>query len=117
MRFTGKTAVVTGAGQGIGAAIVTKLASEGARVAALDLNQDNAQGVIDTLDGDHLALKCNVGDSADVIKAIRTARKEFGRLDFAVNCAGIGQAKGDGSDKFYGAMNQRNEELAAKYPH
>ena len=55
MRFTGKTAVVTGAGQGIGAAIVTKLASEGARVAALDLNQDNAQGVIDTLDGDHLA--------------------------------------------------------------
>jgi len=75
MRLTGKTAIVTGAGQGIGAAIVAKLASEGVRVAALDLNQDNAQGVIDKLDGDHLALKCNVGDSVDVIKAIRTARR------------------------------------------
>lgn len=112
MRLAGKTAVVTGAGQGIGAAIVEKLAAEGARVAALDLNTDNAQTVIDKLDGDHLALACNVGQSADVIKAIREARDKFGRLDFAVNCAGIGQAKGDGSDKFYGAMNKRNEELA-----
>ena len=49
MRLSGKTAVVTGAGQGIGAAIVEKLAAEGARVAALDLNQDNAQSVIDGL--------------------------------------------------------------------
>jgi len=112
MRLAGKTAIVTGAGQGIGAAIVEKLANEGTQVAALDLNQDNAQSVVNKLNGDHLALKCNVGDSADVIKAIRKARKEFGRLDFAVNCAGIGQAKGDGSDKFYGAMNKRNEELA-----
>ena len=112
MKLAGKAAVVTGAGQGIGAAIVEKLASEGAQVAALDLNQDNAQGIIDKLGGGHLALKCNVGDSKDVIKAIRAAREKFGRLDFAVNCAGIGQAKGDGSDKFYGAMNKRNEELA-----
>lgn len=112
MTLSGKTAVVTGAGQGIGAAIVEKLAAQGARVAALDLNQDSAQSVINILDGDHLALKCNVGDSKDVIKAVREVREKFGRLDFAVNCAGIGQAKGDGSDKFYGAMNQRNEELA-----
>ena len=55
MRLAGKTAVVTGAGQGIGAAIVEKLAAEGARVAALDLNKENAQSVIDKLDGDHLA--------------------------------------------------------------
>jgi len=46
----------------------------------------------------------------DVIKALREAREKFGRLDFAVNCAGIGQAKGDGSDKFYGAMNQRKRQ-------
>ena len=91
MKLAGKAAVVTGAGQGIGAAIVEKLASEGAQVAALDLNQDNAQGIIDKLGGGHLALKCNVGDSKDVIKAIRAAREKFGRLDFAVNCAGIGQ--------------------------
>ena len=112
MKLTGKTAIVTGAGQGIGAAIVEKLAAEGASVAALDLNHDNVQAIIDKLNGQHLALKCNVGDSKDVIKAIRAARKKFGQIDFAVNCAGIGQAKGDGSDKFYGAMNKRNKELA-----
>lgn len=111
MKLKGKAAIVTGAGQGIGAAIAARLAEEGAQVAALDLNQDNAQSVIDALNGDHLALSCNVGDSQDVIKAVREAREKFGRLDFAVNCAGIGQAKGDGSDKFYAAMGQRNEEL------
>ena len=82
-------------------------------MAALDLNDAQAQSVIEQLKGDHLALKCNVADSTDVIKAIRKARKAFGRLDFAVNCAGIGQAKGDGSDKFYASMNERNGQLAA----
>jgi len=85
MRLAGKTAVVTGAGQGIGAAIVEKLASEGTRVAALDLNQDNAQSVIDALKGDHLALKCNVGDSGDVIKAVREARDKFGPLSLTIS--------------------------------
>ncbi len=113
MTLKGKTAVITGAGQGIGAAIAAKLANEGAQVAALDLNLEQAQSVIRNLDGDHAAYACNVSQSADVIKAIRAARETFGRLDFAVNCAGIGQAKGDGSDKFYAAMNARNAQLAA----
>ena len=114
MNLKGKAAVVTGGGQGIGAAIVTRLAEEGARVAALDLNAEQTQSVIDGLKNpkDHLAIKTNVGDSKSVITAVRKARTNFGRLDFAVNNAGIGQAKGDGSDKFYTAMAERNEQLA-----
>jgi len=114
MKLEGKTAIVTGAGQGIGAAIVRRLAKDGARVAALDLNLEHAQSVIDSLEtpNQHLAIKTNVAESASVQSAISKARSEFGRLDFAVNNAGIGQAAGDGSDKFYASMNKRNEELA-----
>lgn len=113
MKFNGKTAIITGAGQGIGAAIAHKLAHAGANIAALDINQDHAQAMIDSLNGNHAAYGCNVSKSTDVITAIRAAREKFGSIDFAINCAGIGQAKGDGSDKFYAAMNARNAEIAA----
>lgn len=113
MNLKGQAAVVTGGGQGIGRAVVERLAAEGARVAVLDMNADNAQSVVDGLakPSDHLALQTNVAESASVTAAIRQARETFGRLDMAVNNAGIGQAPGDGSDKFYEAMGRRNEEI------
>ncbi len=115
MSLQGKTAIVTGAAQGIGAAIVHKLADEGARVAVIDLNLDTAQAVVDKIGAadTHLALAANVGKSEEVIAAIRKAREVFGKIDLVVNNAGIGQAPEDGSDKFYEAMGKRNEELAA----
>lgn len=115
MSLQGKTAIVTGAAQGIGAAIVHKLADEGARVAVIDLNLDAAQAVVDKIGATdtHLALAANVGKSEEVIAAIRKAREVFGKIDLVVNNAGIGQAPEDGSDKFYEAMGKRNEELAA----
>jgi 3-oxoacyl-[acyl-carrier protein] reductase len=107
-RLEGRAAIVSGAGRGIGRAIVQRLVAEGARVAALDLNLDEARG-----SGAQLALACNMADSAAVAAAVMQARAEFGRLDIAVHNAGIGQAPGDGSEQFYAAMAQRNAELAA----
>lgn len=114
MKLQGKAAVVTGGGQGIGRAVVERLAAEGARVGVLDMNFDNAKAAIGGLANpdDHLALQTNVSDSKSVIASIREARDTFGRLDMAVNNAGIGQAPGDGSDKFYEAMGKRTEEIA-----
>jgi NAD(P)-dependent dehydrogenase (short-subunit alcohol dehydrogenase family) len=107
-RLDGRAAIVTGAGRGIGRSIVQRLTADGARVAALDLNLDDAQQ-----SGGELALHCDVADAGSVATAVAAARAAFGRLDIAVANAGIGQAAGDGSEKFYGAMAERNGELAA----
>lgn len=106
-RLAGRAAIVTGAGRGIGLAIVARLASEGAQVAALDLDPAAAAD-----SGAALCVPCNVTDSTSLAAALAQARSQFGRLDIAVANAGIGKAAHDGSDEFYGAMAQRNAELA-----
>ena len=68
-KLAGRGAVVTGAGRGIGKAIVERLTAEGARVAALDMDEDAARA-----SGAELGLKCDVTDSADVARCIRAAR-------------------------------------------
>ncbi|MEM9704736.1 MAG: SDR family oxidoreductase [Pseudomonadota bacterium] len=113
MELEGKAIIVTGAGQGIGQATVKKLAERGARVAAFDLNGDAARESITSAGGgDHTAEAVDVSDSVAVRNAVRKARDAFGRLDGAVNNAGIGQAPNDGSDAFYASMAARNDELS-----
>lgn len=106
-RLAARGAVVTGAGRGIGLAIISRLASEGAQVAALDLDPAAAEEC-----GAALCLPCDVTISESLATALAQARSAFGRLDIAVANAGIGKAANDGSDQFYGAMAQRNAELA-----
>lgn len=85
----GKTAFVTGAASGIGAAIAQAFASKGVRVAVVDLNEEAAQAQAAKITGDAIAIGCNVADAASVAKATAHAQDALGRIDILVNSAGI----------------------------
>lgn len=92
MRFAGKTAVVTGAGAGMGAAAAQHFAAEGARVALLDRDlaaaERVAQSIVDA-GGAASAFACDVSKSADVASVIAAVAADFGAIDVLVNCAGV----------------------------
>jgi 3-oxoacyl-[acyl-carrier protein] reductase len=90
--FEGKTAVVTGAGQGIGLGIAKKLAQNGCNVIIVDLNEDSANRVAEELAGLNVqtqAIRCDVSNKDDVNNAINLVRERFGAIDILVNNAGI----------------------------
>ncbi|HEY6009830.1 MAG TPA: 3-oxoacyl-[acyl-carrier-protein] reductase [Nitrospirota bacterium] len=92
MSLSGKTALVTGAAQGIGRDIALALAADGADVAICDVNLEAAQktsGDIEAKGRKSLALKANVAASADVTAMVDQVVEKFGRIDILVNNAGI----------------------------
>ena len=91
-RLEGRTALVTGAGSGIGAAIARRLAVDGARVILLDREAETARGVAEAItadDGDAAARALDVADAAQVRSALEAVRREMNRIDILVNVAGI----------------------------
>jgi len=90
--LTGKVAVVTGAGSGIGKAIAIQLAQQGAQVCLLDLNVEAIAKVANEINElNHLskAIPCNVSNQAEVIEVLNLIAAEFARVDILVNSAGI----------------------------
>jgi 2-keto-3-deoxy-L-fuconate dehydrogenase len=81
-RLEGKVALVTAAGQGIGRAIAEKLAAEGARLIATDLDPNKLSGLRGKL------RKLDVRAQDDIDAFSREIAREFGALDVLVNCAG-----------------------------
>ena len=90
MDLNGVTALVTGAGSGMGAATAKALAKRGARVAVVDLNLESAQQTADSIKG--LALSADVSSGESVEAALQQAVDELGVPRVVVSCAGIAAA-------------------------
>jgi 3-oxoacyl-[acyl-carrier protein] reductase len=91
--LTGKAALVTGGSRGIGAAIVLRLASEGASVAfTYSASSEQANSLVEQIaqtGGKAIAIKADAADQEAVRAAVRETAKQFGKIDILVNNAGI----------------------------
>ena len=88
----GKSAVVTGAGSGVGRASSLRFAEEGALVACADINLDEAKETVRRIEaagGTAIAVGTDVSDEAQVVAMIDAAVAQFGRLDILFNNVGI----------------------------
>lgn len=88
----GKTAIITGGGSGLGEAAAHRFAKGGVRVLIGDINLENAERVCEDIrqaGGEARAAKVDVSDSASVAGFFEHAIQHFGRLDIALNNAGI----------------------------
>jgi len=91
--FSGKVAIVTGGGSGIGAAVARQLAKGGAKVVVADLDTAGAQAVVDEIKaagGAASPFKIDVADPAQVEAMVAFAKSTYRGLHLAVNNAGIG---------------------------
>ena len=90
-RFAGKVAIVTGAASGIGKAVMERLASEGARVAAVDVDRTKLAAAVADVPGDMAAaMPCDLADRSAIEAMVGDVVGRFGKIDVLVNNAGVG---------------------------
>jgi 3-oxoacyl-[acyl-carrier protein] reductase len=107
-KLAGRVAVVTGAASGIGRAIARRFATEGARVAVVDVEEAGAARVakeIEAGDSEALAIRTDVADSAQVDALFTRVVETWGRIDILVNNAGIGRLSPDLQARAEGAVS------------
>jgi NAD(P)-dependent dehydrogenase (short-subunit alcohol dehydrogenase family) len=90
MKLTGRTAIVTGAGRGIGKAMATRLAADGASIVIADIEQyDVAAAELAKSGARTLGLKIDVSSESDTAFMAEETFRTFGRIDVLVNCAAM----------------------------
>lgn len=92
MKYAGKTVVITGAGQGIGAALAAAYAAEGAAVAVIDRNEAAAYATAEAIraaGGEATALNVDVSLPEQIAAAFETINERLGRIDVLINNAGL----------------------------
>ncbi|ASN05970.1 SDR family oxidoreductase [Virgibacillus necropolis] len=109
-KLTGKTAVVTGASSGIGAAVAEHLANEGANVVLAARRKDKLDGVVSKINGNAIAVVTDMAKKSDVDDLAKRAIEEFGQVDIYVNNAGavLGSRIQDGQTENWDQMIDTN---------
>jgi len=92
MNLKGKTFIVTGGGSGLGGATAQAFAAAGANVIVADIDKEKGGKLASELGANARFSECNVTDESHVQNAVELALKEFGALNGAINCAGVGGA-------------------------
>jgi 3-oxoacyl-[acyl-carrier protein] reductase len=90
--LSGRTAFVTGAAQGIGAATAIRLAADGAKIAVVDLSEEAGKGTAEAIraaGGEAITVGCDVSQRTQVEAAVERTVQELGSLDILVNNAGV----------------------------
>jgi NAD(P)-dependent dehydrogenase (short-subunit alcohol dehydrogenase family) len=124
-RFTGKTAIITGAAMGIGKAVAQRLGEEGATLALLDLNEPELKNTVDEFKKIGITAKSyvtNVSIENDVQQTFSAIEKEWKQIDILVHAAGIvgpsstkiTDYSAEDFDNVY-AVNLKGTFLVAKY--
>lgn len=92
MLLEGKTAIITGAGSGVGRASAVRFAEEGAHVVCADIDAGAAKETVQLIEAAHgsaIAEQCDVSTESDVVATIAAAVERFTRLDILFNNVGI----------------------------
>ncbi|TCR82376.1 SDR family oxidoreductase [Rhizobium sp. BK376] len=87
--LSGKIALVTGGGSGIGSAIASAFAVKGAVIGVIDVNEGAAKSKADELGGRTRSFVCDVSDPQSVGDMVAAAEAAFGHIDIVVNSAGV----------------------------
>lgn len=104
-RLENKVAIITGSGAGIGKAIATRYAEEGAKIVIADFNEEALQTTVEELKSaghEAIGVVVNVAVEEDVAKMVSETVSQFGRVDILVNNAGVG-------DNMQAAENVKDE--------
>lgn len=92
-RFIDQVVLITGAGSGIGRGAALAFAREGAAVVVSDLNEESGQestSLIESEGGQSTFIRCDVTDPKQIADLVQSTLEKYGRLDIAINNAGIG---------------------------